>query len=185
MRWSPRLRRRWHPHATSCTDWRLMTRYVFSTADTIRYRYPTHVNDLVLDRTEAATTEVFIVVLEPGEAPPLHQHDDAEQIFYIMEGSGTLTIGDPAQQFEREARRRGAHPAARAAFHSVCRFNHAALSERGCLRRRKARCRTHLGQPRADAVRSFRLGLQSGKTPELTRSKTKRRKEAPTARSFC
>jgi len=77
-----------------------MTRYIFSTADTVRYRYPTHVNDLVLDRTEAATTEVFIVVLEPGEAPPLHQHEDAEQIFYIMEGSGTLTIGDPAQQFD-------------------------------------------------------------------------------------
>jgi quercetin dioxygenase-like cupin family protein len=77
-----------------------MTRYVFSTTDTIRYRYPTHVNDLVLDRTEATTTEVFVVVLEPGEAPPLHQHDDAEQIFYIMEGSGTLTIGDPAQQFD-------------------------------------------------------------------------------------
>ncbi len=76
-----------------------MTRYVFSTTDTIRYRYPTHVNDLVLDRTEAATTEVFIVVLEPGEAPPLHQHDDTEQIFYVMEGAGTLTIGDPAQHF--------------------------------------------------------------------------------------
>lgn len=76
-----------------------MTRYVFSTTDTIRYRYPTHVNDLVLDRAEAATTEVFIVVLEPGEAPLLHQHDDTEQIFYIMEGIGTLTIGDPAQQF--------------------------------------------------------------------------------------
>jgi quercetin dioxygenase-like cupin family protein len=76
-----------------------MTRYVFSTADTIRYRYPTHVNDLVLDRAEATTTEVFIVVLEPGEAPPLHQHDDTEQIFYIMAGNGTLTIGDPAQHF--------------------------------------------------------------------------------------
>jgi quercetin dioxygenase-like cupin family protein len=80
------------------TGMEIMPRYVFSTADTIRYRYPTHVNDLVLDRTEATTTEVFIVVLEPGEAPPLHQHDDTEQIFYIMEGSGTLTIGDPAQQ---------------------------------------------------------------------------------------
>jgi quercetin dioxygenase-like cupin family protein len=76
-----------------------MTRYVFSTTDTIRYRYPTHVNDLVLDRAEAATTEVFIVVLEPGEAPPLHQHDDVEQIFYILEGTGTLTIGNPAQHF--------------------------------------------------------------------------------------
>ena len=31
-----------------------MTRYVFSTAETIRYRYPTHVNDLVIDRVEAA-----------------------------------------------------------------------------------------------------------------------------------
>ena len=77
----------------------IMTRYVFSTTDTIRYRYPTHVNDLVLDRAEAATTEVFIVVLESGEAPPLHQHEDTEQIFYIIEGTGTLTIGDPAQRF--------------------------------------------------------------------------------------
>ncbi len=76
-----------------------MTRYVFSTAETIRYRYPTHENDLVLDRAEAATTEVFVVVLEPGEAPPLHQHDDAEQIFYILDGTGTLTIGEPAQNF--------------------------------------------------------------------------------------
>jgi quercetin dioxygenase-like cupin family protein len=76
-----------------------MTRYVFSTAETIRYRYPTHVNDLVIDRVEAATTEVFVVVLEPGEAPPLHLHDDAEQIFYVMEGTGTLTIGESAEQF--------------------------------------------------------------------------------------
>ena len=76
-----------------------MTRYVFSTAETIRYRYPTHVNDLVLDRVEAATTEVFVVVLEPGEAPPLHQHDDAEQIFYVLDGTGVLTIGEPAEQF--------------------------------------------------------------------------------------
>lgn len=77
-----------------------MTRYVFSTADTIRYRYPTHVNDLVIDRVETAATEVFVVVLEPGEAPPLHQHDDAEQIFYVLNGTGVLTIGEPAEQFE-------------------------------------------------------------------------------------
>jgi quercetin dioxygenase-like cupin family protein len=76
-----------------------MPRYIFSTTNTIRYRYPTHVNDLVLDRAEAETTEVFVVVLEPGEAPPLHQHDDTEQIFYIIEGTGTLTIDEPAQHF--------------------------------------------------------------------------------------
>jgi quercetin dioxygenase-like cupin family protein len=74
-----------------------MTRFVFSTTDTTRYRYPTHVNELVLDRAEATTTEVFIVVLEPGEAPPLHQHDDAEQIFYVLAGAGVLTIGEPGQ----------------------------------------------------------------------------------------
>jgi mannose-6-phosphate isomerase-like protein (cupin superfamily) len=71
-----------------------MTRYVFSTTDTIRYRFPTHVNDLVMDRSEAATSEVFIVVLEPGEAPPLHLHPDYEQIFYMLEGSGVLQIGE-------------------------------------------------------------------------------------------
>lgn len=76
-----------------------MTRYVFSTTETIRYRYPTHVNDLVIDRVETATTEVFVVVLESGEAPPLHRHDDAEQIFFIMQGTGLLTVGDPVQTF--------------------------------------------------------------------------------------
>ncbi len=60
-----------------------MTRYVFSTTDTIRYHFPTHVNDLVMDRSEAETSEAFIVLLAPGEAPPLHIHHDMEQIFYM------------------------------------------------------------------------------------------------------
>ena len=76
-----------------------MTRYVFSTADTIRYRFPTHVNDLVMDRSEAETSEVFIVVLEPGEAPPLHIHHDTEQIFYMLEGSGVLQIGETPEYY--------------------------------------------------------------------------------------
>src|SRR5690242_10392160 len=63
-------------------------RYVFSTNDTIRYRFPTHTNDLVMDRSEAETSEAFMVVLEPGEAPPLHQHDDTEQVFYVVRGTG-------------------------------------------------------------------------------------------------
>jgi quercetin dioxygenase-like cupin family protein len=72
--------------------------YVFSTKDTIRYRFPTHVNDLVMNRSEAATTEVFMVVLEPGEAPGLHIHDDTEQIFYMIQGTGTLQIGPEGSQ---------------------------------------------------------------------------------------
>lgn len=76
-----------------------MTRYVFNSADAIRYRFPTHVNDLVMDRAEAETSEVFIVVLEPGEAPPLHVHHDMEQIFYVLEGVGILRIGDTPQDY--------------------------------------------------------------------------------------
>jgi len=72
--------------------------FVFSTNKTKHYRFPTHTNDLVMDRAEAATSEVFVVVLEPGEAPPLHQHTDTEQIFYVLEGRGTLTIGEEKQQ---------------------------------------------------------------------------------------
>lgn len=67
--------------------------FVFPTSNLKRYRFPTHVNDLVIDRADAENSEVFIVVLEPGEAPPLHQHDDTEQIFYILSGRGLLRIG--------------------------------------------------------------------------------------------
>jgi quercetin dioxygenase-like cupin family protein len=68
-------------------------KYIFSTADTRRYRFPTHINDLVMDRSEATSSEVFVVVLAPGEAPPPHQHDDTEQIFYVLSGQGRLEIG--------------------------------------------------------------------------------------------
>lgn len=74
-------------------------RYVFDTQKTTRYRFPTHVNELVLDRADAETSEVFIVVLEPGEAPPLHVHHDTEQIFYILEGKGLLQIGESAERY--------------------------------------------------------------------------------------
>lgn len=72
---------------------------VFATTGCKRYRFPTHTNELVYDRSDAKCSEVFVVVLEPGEAPPLHVHDDTEQVFYVMEGTGTLTLGrDKAQE---------------------------------------------------------------------------------------
>ncbi|NLW71268.1 MAG: cupin domain-containing protein [Chloroflexi bacterium] len=73
-------------------------KYVFSTKDTIHYRFPSHVNDLVMDRSEAETTEIFMVVLEKGEAPEIHVHDDAEQIFYMIQGKGTLRIGENCEE---------------------------------------------------------------------------------------
>ncbi len=75
------------------------TQYVFSTQETIRYRFPTHVNDLVMDRAHAETSEVFVVVLEPGEAPPFHVHHDTEQVFYVLEGTGTLEIGEKREHY--------------------------------------------------------------------------------------
>ncbi len=73
--------------------------YVFDTNKTKRYRFPTHINDLVMDRSEAAGSEVFVVVLKPGEAPPLHRHDDTEQIFYVLHGEGQLEIGEARQSY--------------------------------------------------------------------------------------
>ncbi len=75
------------------------TRYVFSAQETIRYRFPTHINDLVMDRSESATSEAFIVVIEPGGAPPLHVHHDTEQVFYVIEGNGLLQIGESAELY--------------------------------------------------------------------------------------
>jgi mannose-6-phosphate isomerase-like protein (cupin superfamily) len=80
------------------------TKYVFSTRKTIRYRFPTHTNDLILDRSQAEAAEAFLVVLDPGEAPPLHVHDDTEQIFYVLRGTGTLHIGaSPGRRFRVKA----------------------------------------------------------------------------------
>lgn len=73
-----------------------MKQYVFQPGDAIRYRFPTHTNDLIMDRADGAASEAFFVVLEPGEAPPRHTHHDAEQVFFILEGRGELRVGDDA-----------------------------------------------------------------------------------------
>jgi len=76
---------------------------VFKTAGCKRYRFPTHTNELVYDRSDARASEVFLVVLEPGEAPPLHVHDDTEQVFYVIEGRGTLTLGAERRTYRVQA----------------------------------------------------------------------------------
>lgn len=40
-----------------------------------------------------------MVVIEPQKAPPFHKHDDTEQVFYVIEGTGVLTIGDNKEQY--------------------------------------------------------------------------------------
>ena len=70
-----------------------MTQYVFYSRRVARYRFPTHTNDLIMDRKDAAASEAFYVILEPGEAPPLHVHPDAEQVFFVLKGEAQLTVG--------------------------------------------------------------------------------------------
>ncbi|MFN8453449.1 MAG: cupin domain-containing protein [Anaerolineae bacterium] len=74
--------------------------FVFNTqTDVKRYRFPHSTNLLILDRAEAATSEAFLVVLEPDEKPPLHQHDDMEQVMYILQGNGMLYLGQVEPEF--------------------------------------------------------------------------------------
>ena len=73
-------------------------KYVFSTEGGKPYRFPTHTNELVIDRSEATVSEVFMVDIEPGKGPPLHSHTDAEQVYYVVEGEGILTIGEGENQ---------------------------------------------------------------------------------------
>ena len=70
---------------------------VYSTTSLKGYRFPTHRTDLIVDRKESEAGEVFFAVLEPGERTSLHQHDDCEQLWYVIEGCGTLTSG-PGRQ---------------------------------------------------------------------------------------
>ena len=72
--------------------------YVFLTQHLKRYRFPTHINDIIIDRAQSTQSEVFMVVVEPEKAPPFHKHDDTEQVFYVIEGTGVLTIGEKKEQ---------------------------------------------------------------------------------------
>ena len=76
-----------------------MNRYVFDTKGCPRYRFPTHLNDLVIDRKDCAQSEVIMVTVEPGKAVHLHKHDDMEQVFIVVEGEGVLTIGARKRQY--------------------------------------------------------------------------------------
>ncbi len=75
-------------------------KYVFDSKNSKRYAFPTHSNDLIIDRADASASEVFIVIVEPGKAVHLHSHEDVEQIFYILEGDGILTIGEAKDEIE-------------------------------------------------------------------------------------
>jgi quercetin dioxygenase-like cupin family protein len=73
--------------------------YVFQTTNLKRYRFPTHINDLVIDRLESQFCVVFMVIVEPGKSVLFHSHPDLEQVFYVTEGNGLLVIGGDEKEF--------------------------------------------------------------------------------------
>jgi quercetin dioxygenase-like cupin family protein len=72
---------------------------VFDTTQVKRYSFPTHINDLLIDRAQSNFSEVFMVIVEPGKSVHHHKHTDTEQIFYMLEGSGILSIGEEKKEF--------------------------------------------------------------------------------------
>jgi mannose-6-phosphate isomerase-like protein (cupin superfamily) len=74
--------------------------FVFPTENLKRYKFPTHINDIIIDRALSSYSEAFMVIIEPQKAPPFHKHDDTEQVFYVIDGTGVLTIGDNKDQYQ-------------------------------------------------------------------------------------
>ena len=73
--------------------------FVFPTENLKRYKFPTHINDIIIDRALSSYSEAFMVIIEPQKAPPFHKHDDTEQVFYVIDGTGVLTIEDDKEQY--------------------------------------------------------------------------------------
>jgi len=49
---------------------------------------------LAIDRSESENAEVLLNIFPPGCVGPRHMHPDKEQIYYIIEGTGTVLIGE-------------------------------------------------------------------------------------------
>jgi len=74
------------------------SQFVFETTNLYRYKFPTHINDIIVDRAVSQNSEVFIVIVEDGKSVHHHQHVDTEQIFFIIEGTGILSIGEKKEE---------------------------------------------------------------------------------------
>jgi len=55
-----------------------------------KFSFETHINEFLLPRESAELSEVFSVVIPVGFATHGHEHDDREQIFYVLSGNGSI-----------------------------------------------------------------------------------------------
>lgn len=49
---------------------------------------------LLVDRKDTEATEVLLNVFPAGIQTPFHLHPEKERVFYILEGTGTIHVGD-------------------------------------------------------------------------------------------
>jgi quercetin dioxygenase-like cupin family protein len=75
-----------------------VSQIVFETTNLYRYEFPTHINDIIVDRAQSSSSEVFMVYVEPEKSVHHHKHDDTEQIFYMIKGTGILSIGENKEE---------------------------------------------------------------------------------------
>ena len=58
-------------------------------------------NGLDLIKEAQNIEAIYDTTLEPGKGIELHFHHDLEEIYYILSGYGTMTIGDEKQEISR------------------------------------------------------------------------------------
>ena len=68
-------------------------------ASVIKTRHGSEIRPLV-DRATSAITRCSLAeeVLLPGQAVTPHRHREIEEIYYIVEGRGVMTVGDERQE---------------------------------------------------------------------------------------
>jgi mannose-6-phosphate isomerase-like protein (cupin superfamily) len=58
-------------------------------------------NGLELKDIAGSFEAIYDTALGPGEVIPLHYHPGLEEIYYVLSGYGTMTIGDEKQEISR------------------------------------------------------------------------------------
>src|SRR5256714_14861701 len=68
-------------------------------ANVIKTRHGSEIRPLV-DRTTSAITQCSLAeeLLLPGQAVTPHRHHEIEEIYYVVEGRGMMTVGDERQE---------------------------------------------------------------------------------------
>jgi len=67
------------------------------------FEFESHVNEFLIPREMASSSETFLVVVKPNKSSHMHKHPEQEQTFYITKGRGEIwtkkKVKDKAKKF--------------------------------------------------------------------------------------